>query len=265
MRVTLAEVAPVRGDVEPNLALLRGVLKRAEGSDLVALPELFLTGYANGDRVHRLALDLSSELGRRLIAMVKGQGAWVALGTPLRHRTRTGETENAVILISPRGDVHVQSKRYLPTFGPFEEGQHYSPGLSSDPVVTPFGKVGLQICYDAFFPEVSRELLLKGAQFLLIVSASPVTSRPLFEKVLAGRAVENGCPVAYVNRVGVEDGLVFAGGSGIWDPRGEPLTPDVVGLKGEDRLLNFDLTLEDSARWRPMRPVIRDLASRLPS
>ncbi|MCI4369654.1 MAG: carbon-nitrogen hydrolase family protein [Thermoplasmata archaeon] len=127
--------------------------------------------------------------------------------------------------------------------------------------------VGLLICYDAFFPEVSRELALAGAELLIVISASPVTSRRLFEKVLAARAVENACPLLYVNRVGVEDGVVFGGGSVGFDPRGEPLpfeSHPVPDGEPEEAIFTGSLELEEAARWRPWRPVLRDVASRPP-
>ncbi|EQD48447.1 carbon-nitrogen hydrolase, partial [mine drainage metagenome] len=90
-------------------------------------------------------------------------------------------------------------------------------------------------------------------------------SGPLFARLLPARAIENGLPVVYVNRVGVEDGIVFGGGSGAWDPRGEPLDLEVVPderLAPEERLLRGEIDLDEPARWRPFRPVLRDVAQR---
>ncbi len=92
-----------------------------------------------------------------------------------------------------------------------------------------------------------------------------MTSGPLFEKLLPARAVENGLPVVYVNRVGVEDGIVFGGGSGAWDPRGEPVATHPVNdpsLAPEEKLWRAELDLDEPARWRPFRPVLRDVTSR---
>jgi predicted amidohydrolase len=156
-------------------------------------------------------------------------------------------------------------KRYLPNFGPFEEGLAFSPTDSSQPVELRGHRLGVEICYDVFFPEVARELALGGAELLVNVSASPVTSRRLFEKLLPARAVENGLPVAYVNRVGVEDGIVFDGGSGVWDPRGEPVPLETVPateLGADERLYRAEVDLAAVGRWRPFRPVLRDVTAR---
>ncbi|MCI4373884.1 MAG: hypothetical protein L3K02_09645, partial [Thermoplasmata archaeon] len=67
------------------------------------------------------------------------------------------------------------------------------------------------------------------------------------------------------NRVGVEDGIVFGGGSGLWDPRGEAVDVEertVGGLGPEERVLLAEVDLAEAARWRPFRPVLRDVATR---
>jgi len=112
---------------------------------------------------------------------------------------------------------------------------------------------------------VTRALALGGAELLVNLSASPVTSRRLFEHLLPARAVENGVGMVYVNRVGVEDGFVFGGGSGAWDLRGEPLPPtrrDMQGLEPEESVSTVEVDLSAVGRWRPFRPVLRDLSAR---
>jgi predicted amidohydrolase len=174
---------------------------------------------------------------------------------------RPGEVQNVALLAAGGAEVAVQAKRYLPNYGPFEEGVPFSPGSSSR--VLPLGgrRLGVGICYDAFFPEIFRGLALDGAELLAIPSAAPVTSRRLFEKVLPARAVENAVPVVYVNRTGVEDGVVFGGGTGLWDARGEPVALEELPLPeaGDgERLLAGEIDLDAAARWRPFRPVLRD-------
>jgi predicted amidohydrolase len=183
------------------------------------------------------------------------------LGSPYVNLSRKGETLNAAVLFGPKGELHVQGKRYLPTFGPFEEGRLFTQAEGRDVISTPLGKLGLLICYEVFFPEVTRQLALGGAEMLLAISAAPVTSRSLFDRLLPARAVENVTPIAYVNKVGVEDSLVFGGGSGAWDPRGEPLKPEITSVEGLGRLLSYHLPLDDYRHLRPMRPVLRDVAS----
>jgi predicted amidohydrolase len=264
MRVALAQLAPEPGDVPANLARLEEVV-RGTPADLAVFPELYLSGYRIGDRFHRLALkegDASTETLRRVS---RENHIPILVGTPLASDERAGEVFNAALLVHPSGDLSVQRKRYLPTFGPFEEGVPFTATDSSAPVAVEGHSIGLEICYDTFFPEVSRDLALGGAELLIVLSASPVTSRRLFERLLPARAIENGLPVVFVNRVGVEDGIVFGGGSGAWDVRGEPIDgppAHVKGLEAEESVTLVEVDLTESTRWRPFRPVLRDVAAR---
>lgn len=261
MRINLAQLAPVPGEVLPNLEKLRAAVL-ARPADLHVFPELFLSGYRVGDGFQRIALAPDGEELASLQRFCRSQGTAVVVGAPVRH-ARRGEVENAAVLVGPDGRLAVRAKRFLPTYGPFEEGALFTPAARSDPVELGDLRLGLQICYDAFFPEVSRELVLGGADLLLVLSAAPVTSRRLFDRVLPARAVENAVPLVYVNRVGVEDGVVFGGGSQAFDARGE--TPPSVDApeeaqRGTERVWSVEIDPGEAARWRPFRPVLRDVA-----
>jgi predicted amidohydrolase len=262
MHVLLAQLAPRRGELETNLARLSDVV-RAHPADLYVFPELYLFGYAPGDRVHRLSLVPGDPAVRAMATLATDRHAGILVGAQWRSQDRPGEVHNAALLVDPDGSLQVQVKRYLPNFGPFEEAALYTPTDTSAPLTLGKHRLGVQICYDAYFPEVSRELAMRGSVLLVVLSAAPVTSRSLFEKVLPARAVENACPVVYVNRVGVEDGMVFGGGSAAWDSRGEPLASKTLPLSGgtpEERIDRVEIDLDDVPRWRPFRPVLRDIA-----
>jgi len=264
MRTLLAQLAPVPGDLGRNVERIAAAV-RAVRCDLAVFPELFISGYRIGDRFHRLALKEGDPSISALRALARDSGTTVVLGAPLASTERAGEVHNAVLAVAPAGELRVQVKRYLPTFGPFEEGVPFTPTDTSVPVPLVGASVGLEICYDLFFPEVSRQLALGGAGLLVAISASPVTSRRLFERLIPARAIENGLPVVYVNRVGVEDGVVFGGGSGAWDPRGEPIPTSPVPFapaSAEESLATVEIDLAEAARWRPFRPVLRDVAGR---
>ncbi len=267
MRLLLGELAPVPGEVGENLAAVERAV-RSSPCDLAVFPEMFLSGYRLGDRVHALALREGDESFVRLARLARESSTALLLGAPVASGGRAGEVENAALLFAPDGSASRQVKRYLPNFGPFDEALTFTPTDRSHSLRLGARKLGVEICYDVFFPEVSRELALDGSEILVAISASPVTSRRLFERLLPARAIENGLPVVYVNRVGVEDGLVFGGGSGVWDPRGEPV-PLVAGAteprEAEERLLTAEVDLDAARRWRPFRPVLRDVASRPPA
>ncbi len=264
MRVVLAELAPRPLDLPANLSRVAAVVEAAR-APLVVFPELFLSGYGVGDRLRTHALRPSDPAWAELERTAREGAGTVLVGAPVVSELRPGEVENAAIAVDRNGKRLVQVKRYLPTFGPFEEGRLFTPSDRSAPLALPGVRLGVEICYDAFFPEVTRELAVAGAELLVNISASPTTSRALFEKVLPARAVENGLPMVYVNRVGVEDGLVFGGGSGAWDGRGEPIAltdVDVGGLDTSERVVAAEIDLSAAGRWRPFRPVLRDVVAR---
>ncbi len=267
MRFALAELAPRPADLAANLRKVESVV-RAVPAEVVVFPELFLSGYHVGDRLRSLALRAGDASTTVLGRLAHESGRTIVVGAPWAAEERPGEVENAAVVFDPDGAVQRASKRYLPTFGPFEEGLVFTPSARARAVEVRAAKVGIEVCYDVFFPEVSRELALDGARLLVNLSASPVTSRKLFEKLLPARAAENGLPLLYVNRVGVEDGLVFAGGSGAWDARGEPsvaASAPVPGLGEGERVLTAEVDLAEAERWRPFRPVLRDVAARPPT
>lgn len=265
MRTLLAEIAPVPGDPAANLDRIEACLAGGAACDLALFPELFLSGYRVGDRLHALALRPEGAAVDRLREAARRHGCTLVLGAPVVHPGRSGETQNAAVLVRPDGSLSVQAKRFLPTFGPFEEGRYFTAEARSTPLAVAGHPVGFAICYDTFFPEIFRELAQQGSELFAILSASPITSRRLFERLLPARAIENGASVLYVNRVGVEDGVVFGGGSGGWDPRGEPIRFDSRPAPGgapEERLLTGTVEPERTRLWRPFRPVLRDLTAR---
>jgi predicted amidohydrolase len=264
MRLLLAQLSPVPGDLPKNIERL-GAAVRAGPADVAVFPELFLSGYRVGDRIHQLALREGDRAASALCAVAQASGTTVVVGAPVASRERSGEVHNAALAVTPAGELLTQVKRYLPMFGPFEEGVPFTPTDRSAPVPIAGATVGLEVCYDVFFPEVSRQLALGGAELILAISAAPMTSRRLFDRLLPARAIENAVPVVYVNRVGVEDGIVFGGGSGGWDPRGEPIPAVPVPFSSaaaEESLSLIEVDTHEAMRWRPFRPVLRDIAGR---
>jgi len=121
---------------------------------------------------------------------------------------------------------------------------------------TEIGKIGLMICYDIFFPEVARLLTLMGSQLIVCISASPGTRRGYFETFISSRAMENTVFLAYVNLVGVEDGLVFWGGSRIVGPNGTIITK---AKYDEEDMVTSTIDYSDLKAARIAAPTLRDL------
>src|SRR5437660_12052350 len=106
----------------------------------------------------------------------------VVFGMPEREEA-TKRLFNTSVLVAPDGKVAYYRKVYPANFGPFEEGLYFGRGDGLTLAETKLGRIGLLICYDAFFPELSKAYALQGADLLAIISASPATSKPLFDRI----------------------------------------------------------------------------------
>ena len=253
----LVQARPALGDVKANTARVVEALRR-ERAQLVVFPELFLSGYAVRDGFSTLALGLDDAPVRELAEACRATGKTLVVGAPTRAAQR-GVLHNSLLLVTPDGKVDTYDKVYLPTFSLFEEDQFFKEGARL-PVfdVTLGGErvhVGLTICYDLFFPEVTKALALRGADVIVCASASPTPSRENFEAVFPARAVESTCHLLYTNLVGAQDAALFWGGAQAWSPRGTMLAR---GPYDEEHVLRTSIDLADVEEARRRRPVLRD-------
>ena len=211
MRVTLAQVSPRPREVEANLDRLVGLVGEHAASELLVLPELYLGGYELSD-AEALAVDLD---GPEIERMRRSAGeAKLALIVGLAEHTAAGVANSAVCIDGSGELVGVYRKTHL--FG--AESDVYVPGDRLNVVPLAGRRVGVMICFDLEFPEVARTLTAHGADMLVTVSANSPPFELDHDLFARTRALENGLPHVYVNRVGEEDGLAFCGGSLALDP-----------------------------------------------
>jgi predicted amidohydrolase len=193
MHVSLAQLKPRPRDVPANLARARDLLAANAAADIVVLPELFLSGYQLAD-VEPLAIDLDGpELGE-LRDAARAASTAVVIGAA--ERIAAGVANSAICA----------------------ERDAYVPGDSLSPIRLGTRTLGVMICFDMEFPEVARTLAAQDADLLVTISANPLPfalDHSLFART---RALENGLPHVYVNRVGEEDRVAFCGGSLALDP-----------------------------------------------
>jgi predicted amidohydrolase len=254
VRILGAQWRPKTADTAANLKRMLDLVAKRRPS-LALFPEMWLTGYSVRDRVIELAEPAdgpSVEAASKAAAKAK---TTVVFGFPEKARGQRGAIYNSAAVCTPDGEVGVYRKWFLPNFGPYEEKVHFHKGAQVPVFETPFGTLGLQICYDLFFPELAKVSCLKGADIVANISASPITARALFERIIEARAVENAVFFAYVNRVGTDLGLVFAGGSALIGPRGQELQALPLVKEG---LIDREVDLEDTDLARPFRPTLRD-------
>ncbi len=254
LKLTLAQLSPVLGDKEKNLNMMAKTVEDSD-SDLVVFAELFLTGYMCRDNLTKFAETLDGESVKKVIGIAKEQDTHIIFGMPELGQKVRGLVFNSAVLVSPDERVERYRKMHLVNFGPFEEYHYFAPGNELPVFETPLGKIGMLICYDVFFPELSKILALKGADMLVCISASPSATRVFFEKVMVARAIENAIFFVYTNLVGTELNMTFWGGDTVIGPRGD------VEVKGEyfkEDIVKCDINLEDLSIAREFRPTIRD-------
>jgi len=262
IKVALAQISCKRGDKAENIKKIESRVTRAkrQGAELVIFPELSLTGYTMRDQIYELAETIPGHSTTFLEKLAKKTGAYIVFGMPELSEKTQATVYNAAVLAGPDGFIGKYRKMYLPTHSVFEEKRYFRPGYQTAVFETELGKIGLIICYDIFFPEVSRLTRLKGAQLIVCISASPATRRTFFETLTAARAIENTAFLAYVNLVGIEDGLQFWGGSRLVGPNGKTL---VQAKYDEEDLVIGEINYADIRPTETFVPILKDLRPEL--
>ncbi|MER5660125.1 carbon-nitrogen hydrolase family protein [Streptomyces mirabilis] len=252
MRTALLQSSGRPGSVVENLKVLDEAAGRAAaaGAGLVAAPEMFLTGYAIGDDIARLAEPADGDSADAIAEIATRHGVAVVYGYP----EREGETVyNSAQLISADG-TRLANYRKTHLFGCFER-DHFTPG--ERPVVQAELnglRVGLMICYDVEFPENVRAHALAGTDLLVVPTAQMHPFQFVAESVVPVRAFENQMYVAYVNRVGPEGEFEFVGLSTLAGPDGIARTR---AGRGEELVL-ADADPDFLAASREANPYLKD-------
>ncbi|MEW2165000.1 carbon-nitrogen hydrolase family protein [Streptomyces sp. NPDC007084] len=222
MRTALLQSSGRPGSVAENLKVLDDAAGRAAaaGAGLLVTAEMFLTGYAIGDDIGRLAEPADGDAADAVAEIAARHGVAVAYGYPERGTGGdSAHVYNSVQLVSADG-ARLANYRKTHLFGCFER-DHFTPG--DQPVVQAELnglRVGLMICYDVEFPENVRAHALAGTDLLLVPTAQMHPFQFVAESVVPVRAFENQMYVAYVNRTGPEGEFEFVGLSTLAGPDG---------------------------------------------
>ena len=221
MRLALAQINPVVGDLEGNRELIFERLSeaRSNSADLVVFPELAVTGYPPEDLLLRPGFIRAAEESVEQIAL-ETRGTTVLVGAP--HFDR--DLYNACYVLSGGEVKAIYRKRFLPNYGVFDEDRYFAPGR--DLVLLEHGKtlIGPTVCEDMWQPgPPATDLALAGAELLVNISASPfyVGRDREREEMFVTRARDNSCFVAFCNAVGGQDELIFDGHSVVIDDEGK--------------------------------------------
>jgi predicted amidohydrolase len=262
IKIALAQISCKQGNKAENIKKIENQVTKAkqQGAELVILPELSLTGYTMRDRIYELAETIPGHSTTAFEKLAKKTGSYIVFGMPELSEKTQATVYNAAVLVGPDGFIGKYRKMCLPTHSVFEEKRYFRPGYQTAVFETELGKIGLIICYDIFFPEVSRLTRLKGAQLIVCISASPATRRTFFETLTVARAIENTAFLAYVNLVGIEDGLQFWGGSRLVGPNGKTF---VQAKYDEEDLVVDEISYADIRPTETFVPILKDLRPEL--
>ena len=252
-RLALAQINPTVGDIAGNMAKIIEYVERAREvrADLVAFPELAITGYPPEDLLFK-----PSFLQDNLAAMAKVAAASQGIAVLVGYVGVDPDISNAAGLAYDGELVDTYRKMYLPNYGVFDEDRYFRKGDTCPVYVINGVRVGVGICEDIWYPvgpmAVQREA---GAELVININASPFHAGKgeHREKMIATRAADNELFVAYLNAVGGQDELVFDGASTVYDMSGS-LMARAAAFREE--LLITDLAIEAvfSSRLRDPRP-----------
>jgi len=220
-RLTLAQLNPTLGDFAENAAKARDAHAEARdaGADMLALPEMFLTGYQVQDLPLRPAFTDQAMAAVERLARDCAEGPAIGIGAPCRH---AGRLYNAWYVLSGGRVAARVFKHHLPNEGVFDERRVYAAGRVSGPVGLGPLRLGVPVCEDAWFDDVTETLAESGAELLLVPNGSPY-HRGKFDtrmNLMVARVVETGLPLVYLNLVGGQDDQMFDGGSFVLNPGG---------------------------------------------
>jgi predicted amidohydrolase len=255
VRLALAQIDCALGDVAENAARVRQALATptARSADIVVFPELTLTGYSLGhvdEDVSRAAADpeiagLATETDRT--AFVVGFAEAGRL-----------HTYNSAVYVEGGAVLHLHRKLYLPNYDIWEERKHFTAGSAMRAFDTGFGRMAILLCSDAWQPALATLAVQDGAR-VLIVPANSTVRRPDIEEqwrdITRFYARTLQCYVVFVNRVGVEPGLRFWGGSHVYGPEGELVAE---APRDEPALLSADIDLAAVRRVRREMPLLKE-------
>ena len=247
VRIALAQVNATVGAVEANARLVLDWMERARalGCDIVAFPELVLTGYPPEDLLFKPAF---IEANRKALADVAQQSRDIT--AVVGFVDKRDDIFNAAAVLHDGAHVGTYHKQYLPNYGVFDENRYFQAGTESPVFALGETVIAANICEDIWYPTGPTTLqALAGAELVITINGSPYHAgkAQYREKMLATRAADDLVCLAFVNMVGGQDELIFDGQSFIFNERGERIAR---GRAFEEDLIVTDLDLDEVFRAR---------------
>jgi predicted amidohydrolase len=247
----LAQLDLPQGEIEHNLDAAEKAVQQAadQTADIVLLPALWASGY---DLKNSPAYASPLDGGHFSFMSSLASSAGIALGGSLIEE-RGGNFFNTFVFLNKTGD-QIGAYQKIHLFNFLEEDKYLTGGTHLVLVDSPWGKIGLAVCYDLRFPEMFRTYALQGAEIIFLVAEWPRKRISHWDILLQARAVENQCFLAGVNKVGKSMGAPLGGRSAVVDPLGNL----VVQGDESEAVLIADVELDRTSETRRWMPVLTD-------
>ncbi|BCV25696.1 carbon-nitrogen hydrolase family protein [Gelria sp. Kuro-4] len=261
LTLALCQLSSEIGNVSANLEKALELIKEAaaEGADLVTFPEMYLSNYTGQYESRYVAEPVPGPVTDKLVKAAKENDIYIVMGMPVAVREFPGFITNSAVVVGPQeGVMGVYSKITLPTFRIGDllvtEGNYWSPGTRFPIFKIKGWDMAINICQDAWLPEIPRIQALQGAQIILTISAGPTEFKAGWPLLLKTRAMENRVFQAYCNVVGSFRGASFFGGNCVVTPDGEEI---VGGVIDEEAMVIGTLNINSLYNARTQFPGLR--------
>jgi N-carbamoylputrescine amidase len=276
-RIVVAAVqCPLGGPRGENIARVEGHVREAaaRGANVVLPPELFEGPYFCREERSQWFSEARTVEDDEAVARMRVVARELGIVIPVSFFEKAGQVHYNSLALVEDGEVRgVYRKSHIPDGPGYEEKFYFRPGNSGFRVwTTRFGRLGIGICWDQWFPESARAMMLLGAELLLYPTAigsephdPELDTRDPWQRAMIGHAVSNVVPVVAANRIGVESGQTFYGSSFITDQRGDKQAE--LGREDEGIVVaSFDLdaVAQMRASWgffRDRRPELYGVLS----
>ncbi|UCH81844.1 MAG: carbon-nitrogen hydrolase family protein [Nitrospiraceae bacterium] len=252
IRICIAQIN-YRGNVERHIEGLKKIIGQNREADLIVFPELILHGHPSLERpegllyrkVRQYYLKIKDQ-SDDLFQYIRAVNTRVIIG---ELKGKPGQFYNAATYVDNK-----TIESYFKTHVHWTE--KFIPGNKINVFKSPLGNIGINICFDAAFPEVWRVAALQGAQLIVNISAAPQTFPVEYMWMrMKSAALNNQVFVIYANR----PGDYFSGHSAVFNPRGET----VISAKTKDRILKTEIDLDEVSNWRKEERIFRNRRTRL--
>jgi len=257
IRVGLVQIATRLGDVKGNKEkILNAVsLARKEKVNIILTPELATLGFGSGD-IYLDKVEENIRALREINTFTEKMKIWAIVG--FVERDHLGFYYNSAALLGEGEIQGIYRKVQLVNYRLFDEKRYFKAGSRLPVFDSPFGKIGILICEDVWFPEPARALTFRGAEILMVLSASPFDRGKVevWEDYLRERVYDNILPIAFANQAGVQEGVTYWGSSMALSASGEIVAR---GKLVEEDFVIAEIDLEESKRLRRRDIRVREV------